>query len=180
MAHVFELERCWLEMSADIQYCSFCCSWVDGVARFGWSQTNSEIYSCQIFSRRRVVFRWYHGKIRRANCEVVLLKKSGGQYIQPDGAFIVRLSESTPGDFSLSVKWVLWGSVASPVRRDVVVCVSVTDQYIISCTTTTFINSVVMVLIINNYHGYYPVCLPLGIDCGKICLSVVVKPFCVQ
>jgi len=48
---------------------------------------------------------WYHGKIKRANCELVLLKKAGGSYIQPDGAFIVRLSESTPGDFSLSVKW---------------------------------------------------------------------------
>ena len=48
--------------------------------------------------------RWYQGKIKRANCELVLLKKAGGNYIQPDGAFIVRLSESTPGDFSLSVK----------------------------------------------------------------------------
>ncbi|KAF6036275.1 drk [Bugula neritina] len=49
---------------------------------------------------------WYHGKIKRANCELLLLKKyPNGSCIQPDGAFVVRLSESTPGDFSLSVKW---------------------------------------------------------------------------
>ena len=42
---------------------------------------------------------WYHGRITRANAEEKLSK-------QPqDGAFLIRESESTPGDFSLSVKF---------------------------------------------------------------------------
>jgi len=41
---------------------------------------------------------WYHGRITRNKAEEQLLK-------QPiDGAFLIRESESTPGDFSLSVK----------------------------------------------------------------------------
>ena len=41
---------------------------------------------------------WYHGRITRNKAEELLLK-------QPiDGAFLIRESESTPGDFSLSVK----------------------------------------------------------------------------
>ena len=44
---------------------------------------------------------WYHGRITRNKAEEQLLK-------QPiDGAFLIRESESTPGDFSLSVKWVI-------------------------------------------------------------------------
>lgn len=42
---------------------------------------------------------WYHGRITRANAEEILTK-------QPhNGAFLIRESESTPGDFSLSVKF---------------------------------------------------------------------------
>ena len=42
--------------------------------------------------------RWFHGRITRAKAEDLLSK-------QPhDGAFLIRESESTPGDFSLSVK----------------------------------------------------------------------------
>lgn len=42
---------------------------------------------------------WYHGRITRAKAEDTLTK-------QPhDGAFLIRESESTPGDFSLSVKF---------------------------------------------------------------------------
>ena len=43
-------------------------------------------------------YRWFHGRITRAKAEDLLGK-------QPhDGAFLIRESESTPGDFSLSVK----------------------------------------------------------------------------
>ena len=45
-----------------------------------------------------LLFSWYHGRITRNKAEELLLK-------QPiDGAFLIRESESTPGDFSLSVK----------------------------------------------------------------------------
>uniref|UniRef100_A0A5S6QHG0 Sex muscle abnormal protein 5 n=1 Tax=Trichuris muris TaxID=70415 RepID=A0A5S6QHG0_TRIMR len=43
--------------------------------------------------------RWYYGRICRANAEVLLKKQSH------DGAFLIRESESCPGDFSLSVKF---------------------------------------------------------------------------
>ncbi|KAM6972790.1 growth factor receptor-bound protein 2-like isoform 1-T2 [Aplochiton taeniatus] len=42
---------------------------------------------------------WFHGKIPRAKAEEVLNKQ------RLDGAFLIRESESTPGDFSLSVKF---------------------------------------------------------------------------
>ncbi|XP_071396261.1 growth factor receptor-bound protein 2-like isoform X1 [Centroberyx affinis] len=42
---------------------------------------------------------WFHGKIRRAKAEELLNKQ------RLDGAFLIRESESTPGDFSLSVKY---------------------------------------------------------------------------
>ncbi|XP_057311971.1 growth factor receptor-bound protein 2-like [Hydractinia symbiolongicarpus] len=42
---------------------------------------------------------WYYGKIRRAEAEQLLLQE------QHDGAFLLRDSESTAGDFSLSVKF---------------------------------------------------------------------------
>ncbi|XP_074642302.1 growth factor receptor-bound protein 2-like [Tubulanus polymorphus] len=43
--------------------------------------------------------KWFHGKVKRSDAENIL--KS-----QPhNGAFLVRESESTPGDFSLSVKY---------------------------------------------------------------------------
>lgn len=40
---------------------------------------------------------WYYGRISRADAEKLLLKKH-------EGAFLIRVSESSPGDFSLSVK----------------------------------------------------------------------------
>jgi len=36
--------------------------------------------------------------------ELLLQKNASGQFIHPDGAFLVRNSESAPGDFSMSVK----------------------------------------------------------------------------
>ncbi|XP_031554222.1 growth factor receptor-bound protein 2-like [Actinia tenebrosa] len=44
-------------------------------------------------------YNWYHGKISRKNAEHLLMKQKF------DGAFLIRESESTPGDFSLSVKF---------------------------------------------------------------------------
>nr|CAH7755554.1 unnamed protein product [Callosobruchus chinensis] len=40
---------------------------------------------------------WYYGRITRADAEKLLLNKH-------EGAFLIRISESSPGDFSLSVK----------------------------------------------------------------------------
>lgn len=45
-------------------------------------------------------FSWYYGRITRADAEKLLSNKH-------EGAFLIRISESSPGDFSLSVKWVL-------------------------------------------------------------------------
>jgi SH2 domain len=42
---------------------------------------------------------WYYGRITRADAEKLLSNKH-------EGAFLIRISESSPGDFSLSVKWV--------------------------------------------------------------------------
>ncbi|XP_033118484.1 growth factor receptor-bound protein 2-like [Anneissia japonica] len=42
---------------------------------------------------------WFHGKLSRADAERLLMKQN------IDGAFLIRESESTPGDFSLSVKF---------------------------------------------------------------------------
>lgn len=44
---------------------------------------------------------WYRGRITRRDAESQLLQPPG----MPDGAFLVRDSESTPGDFSLSVRF---------------------------------------------------------------------------
>ncbi|VDD90992.1 unnamed protein product [Enterobius vermicularis] len=43
---------------------------------------------------------WYLGKISRADSEALLMKPGNG-----DGAFLVRQSESSPGDFSISVRF---------------------------------------------------------------------------
>ncbi|KAG1669343.1 Protein E(sev)2B [Nymphon striatum] len=43
------------------------------------------------------VFVWYYGRITRADAEKLLKKQEGG-------SFLIRVSESSPGDFSLSVK----------------------------------------------------------------------------
>ncbi|KAF9806414.1 hypothetical protein SFRURICE_001209 [Spodoptera frugiperda] len=40
---------------------------------------------------------WYYGRITRADAEKLLANK-------PEGGFLIRISESSPGDFSLSVK----------------------------------------------------------------------------
>ncbi|XP_077296938.1 growth factor receptor-bound protein 2 drk [Arctopsyche grandis] len=40
---------------------------------------------------------WYYGRITRADAEKLLLNKQ-------EGSFLIRISESSPGDFSLSVK----------------------------------------------------------------------------
>lgn len=42
---------------------------------------------------------WYKGKITRAQAEKMLLDAG-----QPQGAFLIRESEATPGDFSMSVR----------------------------------------------------------------------------
>ncbi|CAF3909400.1 unnamed protein product, partial [Rotaria sordida] len=49
---------------------------------------------------------WFHGSITRVDAEKILLQKDSNipRYQQPDGAFLVRMCESSPGDFSLSVK----------------------------------------------------------------------------
>jgi len=43
------------------------------------------------------LLRWYYGRITRADAEKLLKNKH-------EGAFLIRVSESSPGDFSLSVK----------------------------------------------------------------------------
>lgn len=49
---------------------------------------------------------WYISRINRQDAENMLLEKNAqGQFVQRDGAFLVRPSESTPGEFSLSVKF---------------------------------------------------------------------------
>jgi len=49
---------------------------------------------------------WYISKISRAKAEDILLEKyPNNSYKHKDGAFLVRNSESSPGDFSLSVKF---------------------------------------------------------------------------
>ena len=44
------------------------------------------------------------GNMRRTEAEQVLLAQKGGQFTQPDGAFLVRGCESQAGEFSISVK----------------------------------------------------------------------------
>lgn len=49
---------------------------------------------------------WYISRISRADGEAMLLEKNENSvYIQKDGAFLVRPSESSPGEFSLTVKF---------------------------------------------------------------------------
>jgi hypothetical protein len=49
---------------------------------------------------------WFYGSMARAEAERILLQKDPKtqRYQQIDGAFLVRMCESSPGDFSLSVK----------------------------------------------------------------------------
>jgi growth factor receptor-binding protein 2 len=48
---------------------------------------------------------WYVGRLSRKQSEELLLERDARGLVQPDGAFLVRQCESTPGDFSLSVKF---------------------------------------------------------------------------
>ncbi|XP_061191867.1 growth factor receptor-bound protein 2-like isoform X2 [Saccostrea echinata] len=49
---------------------------------------------------------WFAGKIPRLEAERRLLEKDGrGNFIHPDGAFLLRNSESAPGELSISVKF---------------------------------------------------------------------------
>ena len=56
-------------------------------------------YQCPgfIFFCAADFYRWYHGQMNRIQAEEFLSK-------QKDGSFIIRDSESTAGDFTLSVK----------------------------------------------------------------------------
>lgn len=49
---------------------------------------------------QRTAVRWYMGLVSRNEAERMLMARN-----LPDGSFLVRDSESTPGDFSLSVKF---------------------------------------------------------------------------
>lgn len=55
----------------------------------------------------RLIFSWFYGSISRVEAERILLQKdaSGQQSKHVDGAFLLRMCESSPGDFSLSVKY---------------------------------------------------------------------------
>ena len=58
-----------------------------------------------MFSEGSLCFSWYISGITRGEGEELLLQRdSNGKYKQKDGSFLVRPSESAPGDFSLSVK----------------------------------------------------------------------------
>lgn len=56
-----------------------------------WTKVSSIIMLCLWY------FSWYYGRITRADAEKLLQNK-------PEGGFLIRISESSPGDFSLSVK----------------------------------------------------------------------------
>ena len=50
---------------------------------------------------------WYWPDVKRVQAEEMLKTSDGnGKPIHPNGAFLVRNSESTDGEFSLSVKYV--------------------------------------------------------------------------
>jgi hypothetical protein len=53
--------------------------------------------NCEFYLMYALFFSWYYGRITRADAEKLLLNKH-------EGAFLIRVSESSPGDFSLSVK----------------------------------------------------------------------------
>ncbi|GIY22283.1 growth factor receptor-bound protein 2 [Caerostris extrusa] len=54
---------------------------------------------------------WYYGRITRADAEKLLLNKH-------EGAFLIRVSESSPGDFSLSVKPEKFSSIATGAESE--------------------------------------------------------------
>lgn len=55
-----------------------------------------ETYKLTFFNYK-ICHSWYYGRITRADAEKLLANK-------PEGGFLIRISESSPGDFSLSVK----------------------------------------------------------------------------
>jgi len=59
---------------------------------------------CFMTKIRGCAFRWFCGSISRVEAEKILLERDAPRIQQPDGAFLVRMCESSPGDFSLSVK----------------------------------------------------------------------------
>lgn len=72
-----------------------------------YGEENTQWYDAEMGDKRGIVPgnyininvpSWYRGKISRSTAEALL------QHNQPEGAFLVRLSESSPSDFSLSVK----------------------------------------------------------------------------
>ena len=54
--------------------------------------------SCIILNGFLFLYRWFHPSVKNAQAEEIL-KKTG-----VDGSFLVRPSESTLGDFTISVK----------------------------------------------------------------------------
>ncbi|XP_041531485.1 growth factor receptor-bound protein 2-like [Microtus oregoni] len=67
-------------------------------ANFGFAEIltlNKSVHNLEL----KPVFRWFFGKIPRAKAEEMLCNQ------RHDGAFLIRESESAPGDFSLSVKF---------------------------------------------------------------------------
>lgn len=65
-----------------------------------WHKTRNTVWTPFVSDCWMFVFccRWFYGKIPRAKAEEILNKQ------RRDGAFLIRESESAPGDFSLSVK----------------------------------------------------------------------------
>ena len=73
--------------------------------RYRSSSVRRHLYG--LFSMTNIrccAFRWFYGSISRVEAEKILLEKDAPRIQQPDGAFLVRMCESSPGDFSLSVK----------------------------------------------------------------------------
>lgn len=75
-----------------------CCS------LYNWAQSLPPLGELGVLYHRScdtessLLSRWFFGKIPRAKAEEMLNKQ------RHDGAFLIRESESAPGDFSLSVK----------------------------------------------------------------------------
>lgn len=74
----------------------------------------SALSSCFLLFFFSAACRWFFGKIPRAKAEEILNKQ------RKDGAFLIRESESAPGDFSLSVKWVSLGQLAAQQTESVI------------------------------------------------------------
>lgn len=77
--------------------------------------------------------RWYYGRITRADAERLLSNMN-------EGAFLIRVSESSPGDFSLSVKCVLETGTAAAVDVDVIILVTNSYYLCLVLPTTRLAN----------------------------------------